>query len=254
MRRPRLKLPELTIFTAVLYGKNHFVINIDGTPHYPVSLQSPEVFGPLGLPDRLSLLRDLRKISITLDPKVHDTQYWVNRRHRGRLGLFVKILKESAEDENQKSLLKVLKVHLERPCRPTQDDLPVFAHSAPLVPQSVPLLTPEERWLLNEEAEKNQFALEALAPLRGIKEVHITGVDKWFAQCLQLCIQGKGGDVKDIKYPYRKLKRRKEGTRKTKEYVRNTKKWYMPGLDWKEFAERNGIKLPADIERFWAER
>jgi hypothetical protein len=79
MRRPRLKLLELTIVTGVLYGLNYFVLTIDGTPHYPVSLQSPDVFGPLGLPDRLSSLRDLRRISITLDPKVHDTQYWVNR-------------------------------------------------------------------------------------------------------------------------------------------------------------------------------
>jgi hypothetical protein len=143
---------------------------------------------------------------------------------------------------------------LEHPCRPTQDDPPAIAHLAPLVPQSVPPLAPEERWLLKAEAEENQSALEALAPLRGIKEFHITGVDKWFAQCMQLCIQGKGGDVKDNQYPYVQLKRRKVGTRKTKEYVRNTKKWYMPGLDWKEFAERNGIKLPADVERFWAER
>jgi hypothetical protein len=240
--------------TAVLYGLDQFVLNFDGKPHHPISLQSPDVFGPLGLPDRLSLLRDLRNISITLDPKVYDTQYWVSRRHRGRLCLFVKILKESAEDESQKSLLKVLKVHLTPPCRPSQDDAPVFAHMAPLVPMSVPPLTPEEHWLLKRKAEKNQFALEALAPLRGIEEVHITGVDGWFAQCLQLCVQGKGGDVKDIQYPYVVVKRRKVGTRKTKEQARSTKKWYMPGLDWKEFAERNGIQVPADVDRLWAER
>lgn len=256
----------LTNKIAILYGSNHFFLNFDGKPHHPVSLQSPNVFGLFGQPYRLSLLRDLRSICITIGPTIHDSLYWGNRRHRGRLSLFVRILKEHAEDENQKSLLKVLNVYMASPRLP---DSPVAPAPVPLAPpqlfvaffahpphQSIkpappaPNFTSEGRQHLAEVAEMAQFALEALAPLRGIEVVEITGVDAWFAQCLHLCIQGKGGDVRKIQYPDVLVKRRKAGTRTLQDHIQSTKKWYMHELDWEEFAERNGIKVPVDIDYF----
>jgi hypothetical protein len=33
----------------------------------------------------------------------------------------------------------------------------------------------------------------------------------------------------------------------------STRKWYMPEMDWKEFAERNEVEVATDINRLWAE-
>ena len=97
------------------------------------------------------------------------------------------------------------------------------------------------------------FGLESLATLRGIRDVKVTGVSQWFAECLQLCIQGKGGKVQEIDWPVVEITRRKgvKSYRRKKVLV-STRKWHQPTLDWREFAERNHVEVPADVDKFWA--
>ena len=42
----------------------------------------------------------------------------------------------------------------------------------------------------------------------------------------------------------------KRWTKRKKDLWVTTRKWYQPTLKWKEFAERDGIELPADIDKF----
>ncbi|KAF2035268.1 hypothetical protein EK21DRAFT_107393 [Setomelanomma holmii] len=63
---------------------------------------------------------------------------------------------------------------------------------------------------------KYMFGLESLATLRGIKDVRITGVADWYAQYLQLCIQGKGVEVLETDWPPVKVKRNMSRTTWTK--------------------------------------
>jgi hypothetical protein len=98
---------------------------------------------------------------------------------------------------------------------------------------------------------KNMYSLEALTQLRGIERVEVTGsrLPTWFSQCLQLAIQGKGGDVLPIDYPEVEVKqampKRVMGAkRRFKKVMRTTKLWHEPSLNWEEFAARNGIQIP----------
>jgi hypothetical protein len=45
------------------------------------------------------------------------------------------------------------------------------------------------------------FGFESLATLSGVKDVSITGLPEWYAQCLTLCIQGIGGEVLETDWP-----------------------------------------------------
>jgi hypothetical protein len=192
------------------------MINIDAEPRDTASLSTPEIFGPLGLPERLHLLRDLRSISLTLTPTRHSL-YWAHRRHRGRLARFVEIMREYGEDAEKGCLLESLSVHL-------------------------------------EEGGRSQFALEALTPLRGIKNVCISGsVSPWFAECLTLSVRGAGGEVRKAVYEEAEVKKRigTPGNRKWKKMTVSTQQWYMPEMDWIPFALENEIDLPEDVQRFW---
>lgn len=220
---------------AVLYGENTFQLMVDGLPHKPISIASPLIFGPLGEPNRLHLLRNLRSVELVVS--LDDNNNWVVKRHRGRLDHFVQIIKQHADDINQKSLLKYFKVRVEF----------FLETEAPFSTAYTWYRRPAKN------VEKFMFGLESLAVLRGIEEVEVAGVPEWYAKCLELCIQGKGGDVEEINYPLVEIKRTKGwGGPKRKVWV-STKKWYQPALNWKEFAERNGIGVPEDIERFWME-
>ncbi|KAJ4363067.1 hypothetical protein N0V83_010187 [Neocucurbitaria cava] len=214
--------------SAVLYGSNTYKFGVDGLPHYPISLQSPLIFGPLGTDVHLPLLRNLRSIHINVRLDQHGR--WTVIRQRARLDYFVKILKEYADDENKKSLLQELKIELKPPTSNGR----------------VGVLPP------TTEIEQYMFSLESLASLRGIKHVEVIGPLDWFAQCLRLCIQGKGGDVQEVEWPLVKIQRRRGLTRQKKDAWVTTRKWYQPMLNWKEFAERNGIPLPEDVDKFWA--
>jgi hypothetical protein len=212
---------------AVLYGSNTYKFTITSSAHYPISLASPLIFGPFGdlNGSRLPLLCNLRSIRIEL--VLDDDDHWAVKRQRARLEYFVDILKQHSDDENRKSLLEELVIDVQ-----------------------IELTEP------TPNVEKFMFGLESLATLRGIKKVTITGVPDWFAKCLALCIQGKGGDVLETDWPLVMKKRKLKTTRfrwteVTKVSCVSTRKWYQPMLNWTEFAERNGVVVPADVDKLW---
>ena len=224
---------------AVLYGSNKYLFTINGSAHYPVSLASPLIFGPFGDGNGIWLpnLRNLRSIHIEVVLDVTDR--WAVKRQRARLEYFVKILKQHSDDEDRKSLLEELTIEVQVP-----------------VPQANSYIPMYETNTNPKDAEQCMFGLESLASLRGIKKVTIMGVTDWYAQCLQLCIQGKGGEVLETDWPLVQVKRtmnttQNRWTKKTKTVWVTTRKWYHPTLNWKEFAERNNIEIPADIDKFW---
>ncbi|KAI8931195.1 hypothetical protein NX059_011545 [Plenodomus lindquistii] len=216
-----------TDILAILYGTNTFGFDIDGKAHNPVSLQSPRIFGVLGFGDRLHLLRELRTIIITIYVPGR-THHWTVKRLRARLQYFVTTLKEPSDDAKKHSLLETLRVEL----------MPV-----PNINEDGSITEPNN-------AATVMLSLESLASLRGIKNVTISGdVPKWFSKCLELCIQGKGGEVKEIKYPLvEAIRRDKKNKNKPESTWTTTRKWYHPTLDWKDFAKRNDIALPDDID------
>jgi hypothetical protein len=152
------------------------------------------------------------------------------RRHRTRLQNFVQVIKEHADDAAKASLLTDLSVKMSSRYDPV--------------------------WIFQDDPQ-GIFALEELTPLRGIKNVEVGGeVPAWFAKCLQCCIQGHGGDVKEQNYPLVEVKQKKKkgtGFAKKPKWV-ETKQWYSPRFDWADFAERNGIELPEDFGTYYAIR
>jgi hypothetical protein len=213
-------------YTAVLYGSNTYHFTISSTAHHPVSLRSPQIFGPFGEQDRLPLLRNLR--SIYIEVILNDNSHWGVKRQRARLEYFIEILKQNADDDNKKSLLQELKVTM-------SDRVTKTWHNRCSRP-------PHQL-----DKEKYIFGLESLVGLRGIKDVEVTGVPDWYAQCLQLCVEGKGGEVKETDWPKVQAKKGKAWSKK----LVSTRQWWQPMLNWKEFAEQNRVECPKDIEKYW---
>ncbi|KAF1830728.1 hypothetical protein BDW02DRAFT_601434 [Decorospora gaudefroyi] len=225
---------------AILYGSNTYRFIVHGNKMSPQSLRCPKIFGCFGYSDRLSLLRRLRNIHIEVVPDTNN--HWAVKRQRSRLAYFVEILKEHADDENQKSLLCELTIdfNLESPYT-RRVSVGRDAGYPDLLPRA-------------ESTEMFMFSLESLACLQGIRDVKITGLPDWYEQCLQLCIQGKGGKVQETDWPLVEVKRRKKLKaiyRYSTIHLVSTRKWYQPTLDWKEYAERNEIPIPDDIDKFW---
>ncbi|KAI4632942.1 hypothetical protein J4E80_000302 [Alternaria sp. BMP 0032] len=227
---------------SVMYGSNTYNFTVHGNSMWPKSLRSPFVFGPLGHPDRLPLLRNLRSIHIDVIPDVDS--HWAVKRQRSRLEYLVEILKEHADDTDQKSLLQDLKVDFQLV---SQDKMKRMLRDRPTWQQVVKPSIPED-------TGKFMFGLESLASLRGIRDVEINGLPEWYTKCLQLAIRGKGGDIQETDWPLVEVKRRANGKRRSsKKLFVSIRKWHQPTLDWKEFAERNDITTPADIGKFWAD-
>ncbi|KAI4941033.1 hypothetical protein J4E91_011026 [Alternaria rosae] len=227
---------------SILYGSNTYNLTVHGNAMWPKSLRSPFIFGPFGHPARLPLLRNLRSIHIDVIPDVDS--HWAVKRQRSRLEYLVEILKEHADDSDQKSLLQNLKVDFQLV---SPDKAERRLRDRPTWPRVVKPGVPED-------VGKFTFGLESLASLRGITDVEINGLPEWYAKCLQLAIQGKGGDIQETDWPLVELKRRANGKRRSsKRMLVSIRKWHQPTLDWKEFAERNGITTPADIDKFWAD-
>jgi hypothetical protein len=169
-------------------------------------------------------------IHMILDADSH----WVMKRQRARLEYFVEILKAYADDDDRKSLLQELNVEVSTDTAKTQSRFDRPNYFPP-----------------PKDSEQFMFGLESLATLQGIKDVKVTGVSEWFAQCLQLCIQGKGGEVQETDWPLVEVIRsRGLASNKRKKVWVSTRKWYQPTLNWNEFAERNKINFPADIDKF----
>jgi hypothetical protein len=191
-------------------------------------MQSPQIFGPFGTPQRLPLLRNLRSIVITVS--LNDSTHWGVKRQRARLEYFVSVLKQHADDENKKSLLQSLCIHVDKPCNSRRRYSPYSARSDAVT------------------VEKFMFGLESLTELRGIKDVRVTGVPDWYAQCLELSVQGNGGDVHKYSWPF---SARKKWNGEGKAQRVSLMKWWHPTLDWMEFAARNGLEVPEDLGKFW---
>jgi hypothetical protein len=75
------------LLVAELFAANTFSLSISARAHYAVSLKSPLIFGPLGLPHRLDLLRDSRRID--LEVKIVELSLNTFTRHRARPQRFV---------------------------------------------------------------------------------------------------------------------------------------------------------------------
>lgn len=164
-------------------------------------------------------------------------------RQRARLEYFISVLKEHADNEEAKSLLKKLTVHLGPLQRPQ-----IFSRCG--MPQRhVPTSSTIDRFM---------FGLESLAELSGIADVEVTGVPEWYAKCLELCVRGKGGLVERTEWPeVRKKKTKKTAWGQVKRghgtQMVSTRKWWQPVLNWVEFAERNGVETPMDVGQYWAD-
>ncbi|KAH7121007.1 hypothetical protein B0J11DRAFT_581768 [Dendryphion nanum] len=226
---------------GVLYGENTFNFTIDAQARQPKSLRSPEIFGPFGTPERLPLLRELR--SVHFNVKLTELGHWAVERHRGRLGYFISVLKEHSDDTNQKSLLQRMVVKF---------TVCVDEYGERYYHRDEPGTSIWPRPLFNARSSHEMtFGLESLASFHGVKDVKIEGdVPDWFASCLELSIQDKGGDVLELEYPEvmtKKVARSSERTKRTKWVMKSTKRWYDPKYNWKAFADRNGIEMPNDL-------
>lgn len=186
---------------------------------------------------RLPLLRHMRSMHFVV--LVNWTDHWTVQQLRLRLDYVVAVFNAHADDENQKALLHELKVDFkaESTAQNFRGYRWRYKYPRPRIP---PVNT-----------EKCMFILDSLAALRGIKKVEITGLPDWYARCLQTCIQGKGGDVQETDWPLIRVKKQRDYTKTPRKVWVTTRKWYNPIFNWKEFAERNGIDLPEDIDRFW---
>jgi hypothetical protein len=91
-----------------------------------------------------------------------------------------------------------------------------------------------------EGVQNYVLAFESLMELRKLaicknatlEKVEVTGVPVWFSRCLEMYVSGKGGDI----------------------HKRTVKTWFRAEetvYDWFEFAERNNVAVPADIDEFW---
>jgi hypothetical protein len=198
-------------------------------------MKSPRIFGPFGDSDRLPLLRNLRSIHITIN--LNDHTHWSVKRQRARLEYFVSILKQHADDKHKSSLLQDLQITFGKLHRTLHQ---IRYHPRPL---PAPAHAVEEKYM---------FGLESLTALRGIKDVEIKGVPEWYAQCMKLCISGKGGEVKETEWPDVQVTRKKKMVwQKGRTAWVTSRQWWQPVVDWREFAERNGVDVPGDVGRFW---
>jgi hypothetical protein len=152
------------------------------------------------------------------------------RRERDHIQHFVDAFNDRAEDPDQHSMLHTLKVRI-----------------------------PE-----GEPRAGEKFELEVLSGLkRQLKKVTVEGPPEWFAKCLVLHLTGRGGPpVSTLSWPTKlvrqkppKLVRRKTtrvpSMQKSKFKSVSTRQFWQPTLDWREYALRNGIELPDDIDKYF---
>mgnify|MGYP004504271419 CR=1 FL=1 len=196
-----------------------------------MSLKSPLIFGPLGLPHRLHLLRDLRRIELVLE--VNEPKGLAITRLRARTQHFVNVIRQHAGDEGKKSLLNHLHVRLagiqrQRRCSRRARGTKVYT----LLP------------------ERYMFTLEPLASMQGIEDTDIWGVSEWFKQCLEMRIRGQGGELAAADWPTKVVERRRKGSRKPLQVEVSAREGWQPTFDWREFAQRNDVALPENIDMF----
>ena len=202
-------------------------------------MKSPLIFGPLGLPHRIHLLRDLRHIELTLT--INEVISWGTTRLRARTQHFVDILREHSGDTNKQSLLTQLRVYIRdsrspssRCCRP-RSGFDVSRRWEKLQDRTV--------------SHRLVFVLEPLASLQGIQDIAVYGAPEWFQRCLEIRIRGQGGDLKTLDWPTKVVRRQQKGYRRKVEVEVCTRQGWQPIFDWKRFAACNNISLPEDVHK-----
>ena len=140
----------------------------------PTELKLSAIFGTFGLLSNPSLIRDLRRVDLTIPIKSNYEDHVAL--HRVRIEHFVQMIKQHAVDNNQKPLLRSLQVRL----------LGTFGFDTPVK---------------GDRFEEFMFNLERFAELTQIPTVKFSGIPKWFAQCLTLRVCGEGGDLSALDWP-----------------------------------------------------
>jgi len=165
---------------------------------------------------------------------IQDSTHWDVKRLRTRLEYFVEILKQHADDASQSSLL---------------------THLAVCVTDCTHLHWSNTNFGPTFDAPKidsYMFGLEGLVGLTGIKHVTVGGLPEWYARCMQLRVQGKGDELREMEWPLRKVKHTK-GLASNVKWV-SSRQWWQPVWDWKEFAERHGVEMPEDVDKYWMDQ
>lgn len=160
--------------------------------------------------------------------------HWDIKRLRTRLEYFVEVLKQHADDASQSSLLTQFTINV--------TDCTQLHYMRNIGPTRA-----------RPGIDKYMFGLEGLVGLTGIKEVSVGGVPHWYAKCMQLCVQGTGGEVKETEWPLMKVNQT-TGPRKKKVKWVSARRWWQPVWNWKEFAERNGVEMPEDVDKYWVDQ
>ena len=223
-----------------MFSNNTFGLHITDVAHHPISLKSPLIFGPLGLPHRVHFLRDLRRIELTLT--TGEVTSWSKARLRARTQHLVDVLREYSGDVNKQSLLTQLRVYI-RDSESTPYSRCCRARSRVNVSRYW------EKLHNRTASHKTVFVLEPLASLQGIQDIAIYGTPEWFQRCLEMRIRGQGGDLKTLDWPKKVVRRQKKGNRRKVEVEVSTRQGWQPIFDWKRFAVRNNIPLPGNIHK-----
>lgn len=191
------------------------------------------IFGPLGFPHRIHLIRDLRNVGIQLE--INEETTYAIIRHRGRVQQFVDTINQHVQDDARKSLLKRLTIKLSRGTETMRYGVPILGLGS-----------------IDALVEKH-ITLEPLIGLPTMDNFTPVGLPGWFATCLSLRVLGEGGPLSSINWPVKIVKRKGKGDhwRADRRVRVSTRQTSQPIYDWQEFAHRNGIALPKDAERFF---
>jgi hypothetical protein len=184
----------------------------------------------------MHLLRDLRHIHISF--WLTDNTHWGLKRLRARLAYFIAELNAHAADEAKKSLLNRFSMDVGT----LEDRAKRHISNTGVLPRSRMSFKGPTAYL---------FGFEEFVALQGIKTVELTDVPSWYAECLALCMRGVGGELKETEWPTVKVKRKKRNCGVKKAVAVTTKEWWQPVYDWREFAIRNGVELPEDVDKYW---
>ncbi|KAI8931183.1 hypothetical protein NX059_011534 [Plenodomus lindquistii] len=207
---------------AVFFTNNEICITI-------ANFGPSTIFGPFAVDTHNThAIREIRNLRILFHLSRDDGG--VYRSLRSRLRSLVSELARHAEDKDNMSLLKRLRVGVEGYWTPLTH---VICHGENLTRRSysgrVTLMHLTKYRQVNDpdpiSMGHQMFVLEVLLQLRPalkIKDVKISGVLGSFARCLEMCLRGEGGELSRIE---------------------STRSWGQPIFDWRVFAARNGIDI-----------
>nr|GFD54037.1 hypothetical protein [Tanacetum cinerariifolium] len=81
--------------------------------------------------------------------------------------------------------------------------------------------------------------------------IEIRGVIDWFKECLEKHMSGEGGNLAAVQWPTKTVTRRAGRMKKKIKTEVSTGEGWQPLLDWRDFAQRNDIELPENIDKFF---